>query len=744
MKLSDNRPNKRAWRNFNESRKYARSLNLTSREEWKLWIKSGNLPQDIPVNPAMVYASLGWLGWGDWLNTGNLAPKDRKYSSFDDARKFVRSLGLKGQTYWRKWSKSGNRPTHIPGDPHKIYHNSGWSGWGDWLGTRNLAPKDRNFRPFDDARCFVQSLNLKSLKEWATWAKSDDRPQDIPSAPNKTYKQNGWVDWGDFLRTGTLASQKILFKPFNEAQSYAHSLNLKSEKEWRLLSKKRKFPQDIPAKPDRTYAKFGWAGWGDWLGTGKIANQHRTFRLFSDAQIFAKSLHLAGKEDWAQWTATDLRPEDIPADPARVYAKEWISWADWLGCDIRWTIEEIRRFVTSLFPSIHTLSQVDLYIILQAKGLVNTQGASKDFIKYLLAGKLPKDELEKFCDRQPSVIDGLLSNEDSAAIPNNEFLIQNLSEDQACEKDLPIIETKDILAGVDSQIQSSYDEETVEYLIESRIAAIWRHVFLNESGAIEQLKQYSGDNIFAKEVSKRFVTQYQLTKDLEIPKGYSAKFLPNLMQRYIAYLLKTRKRIGNWSGTGSGKTISAILTSRVIQAKITIICCPNNVIDTWINEIKATYPDSIVYVKSLKIKNPGENRNVYILLNYEFFQQTAAEVQLKKFLNDNNLDFVVIDEIHYSKQRVELQISRRLKTLTSFLSQASLKNENLHVLGMSATPVINTLLEGKALLELITGVHHDDLRTQLTRDNCVALYKKLVLHGVRYVPQVFISTQPIC
>ncbi len=33
-------------------------------------------------------------------------------------------------------------------------------------------------------------------------------------------------------------------------------------------------PNDIPARPDRVYAKLGWEGWWDWLGTpsgsGKI------------------------------------------------------------------------------------------------------------------------------------------------------------------------------------------------------------------------------------------------------------------------------------------------------------------------------------------------------------------------------------------------------------------------------------------------------------------------------------------
>ena len=52
-----------------------------------------------------------------------------------------------------------------------------------------------------------------------------------------------------------------------------HSLGLQSETpEWREYCKSGKIPQDIPYKPYRTYKKE-WISWGDWLGTGRIADQ---------------------------------------------------------------------------------------------------------------------------------------------------------------------------------------------------------------------------------------------------------------------------------------------------------------------------------------------------------------------------------------------------------------------------------------------------------------------------------------
>ena len=54
-------------------------------------------------------------------------------------------------------------------------------------------------RPFAAARAFARSLNLTSYKAWQEWHKTDARPDDIPSGPHKTYKDQGWAGIGDWL-----------------------------------------------------------------------------------------------------------------------------------------------------------------------------------------------------------------------------------------------------------------------------------------------------------------------------------------------------------------------------------------------------------------------------------------------------------------------------------------------------------------------------------------------------------------
>jgi hypothetical protein len=95
-----------------------------------------------------------------------------------------------------------------------IFKDKGWSGYGDWLGTGRIANRSKRFRGFETARRFVQSQNLKSNKEWRAFCTSGHLPEDIPSNPDKGYYDNGWMDWGDWLGTGKVASSAIEYRTF--------------------------------------------------------------------------------------------------------------------------------------------------------------------------------------------------------------------------------------------------------------------------------------------------------------------------------------------------------------------------------------------------------------------------------------------------------------------------------------------------------------------------------------------------
>jgi hypothetical protein len=247
---------------FKKARANVRRLGLKSSTEWNTYCKSGKKPRDIPAGPQTIYADAGWAGMSDWLGTRRLAPG--KSRSFRQARTFARSLGLKSSTAWFDYCGSGKKPADIPYNPQFTYAEAGWAGYGDWLGTGRGAPG--TFRSFKLARNYVHRLGLKSRTQWNEYCASGKKPADIPAAPQAVYAEAGWAGYGDWLKTGTVATHLRQYRSFKEARAYVHGLGLKSETQWRAYCKSGKKPDDIPAHADRTYADAGWAGISNWLG----------------------------------------------------------------------------------------------------------------------------------------------------------------------------------------------------------------------------------------------------------------------------------------------------------------------------------------------------------------------------------------------------------------------------------------------------------------------------------------------
>src|SRR5829696_5910706 len=220
------------------------------------WCKSDQRPTDIPTRPDHTYED-EWQDMGDWLGTGSVAHKNRKWRPFEEARAFVRELGLGNAKDWQEWCKSGHRPMDIPTRPHKTYEDKGWQSWPDWLGT--------GYRPFGEAREFARRLGLQGGPEWKEWCKSGQKPKDIPANPDRVYEDKGWQDWGDWLGTGNIHPSNKEWRPFEEAREFMRGLGLRDRAEWRKWCKSDQRPKDIPTNPAKIY-KGRWRGIADWLG----------------------------------------------------------------------------------------------------------------------------------------------------------------------------------------------------------------------------------------------------------------------------------------------------------------------------------------------------------------------------------------------------------------------------------------------------------------------------------------------
>jgi len=164
---------------------------------------------------------------------------------------------------------------------------------------------------------------------------------------------------------------------------------------------------------------------------------------------------------------------------------------------------------------------------------------------------------------------------------------------------------------------------------------------------------------------------------------------------------------------------------------MTIIVCPNDVVDQWKDAIIKAYPDSAVTKGKVAFNvKLDDGRHQYMVLNYDKFSQDYSD-DLILNLVQQKIDFLVLDEIHFVKKRDDVDESQRHRRIAGLRTYIARKNENVKVLAMSATRVINDLTKGKSLLEILTGKIYHDVDTRPTTPNAVNMYQKFMLLSVR-------------
>ncbi len=335
------------------------------------------------------------------------------------------------------------------------------------------------------------------------------------------------------------------------------------------------------------------AGSGCPMCSGKMATPSTSLRtLYPDLAA-----------EWHFERNRKLTPDDVtPGSGKKVWwrcqvdsSHEWAavinSRCKGNGCPIcskGWSVLAIRRFVASLREHLLALTPAELYVLFQQNGLYTMSGKSKTFVKALATGRFPVEELDKFVAGEPSLVDQFIenpdhtlevseiearelldhegqfnssndvegsekSNLDKALLDGANASVEDAEEDG--EYTLPVVETREVLTTLGYITVSCADVEAVEFLISSALTKIWNHAFRDESAAVAQAEQVSG-NEYTERVRTQFLDEYRQAKKLVIPPGYAFQVdgrptFPNLMQRLVAIRVRDHKRAGNWSGTGA-------------------------------------------------------------------------------------------------------------------------------------------------------------------------------------------------
>ena len=247
---------------------------------------------------------------------------------FEKAREFVRGLGLKSQKEWREYLTSKSKPYNITSKPERVYQNVGWISFKDWIGT--LKDWDGKWEDFNIARDYVRSLKLQNQNEWNEYSKSNEKPCNIPSTPERAYKGKGWISLGDWL--GTNNEHRKDFLSFQEARNIVRSFGLKNQNDWRKWRKTKECPTNMPSQPEVHYKKMGWISFGDFIGS--TPDWDGTYLSYSEAKILIAKLCIRSRNEWLLYSKSEHKPKNIPSSPQTVYIDEWQGWGDFLSNNV--------------------------------------------------------------------------------------------------------------------------------------------------------------------------------------------------------------------------------------------------------------------------------------------------------------------------------------------------------------------------------------------------------------------------
>jgi hypothetical protein len=346
-----------ANRTFDEAKRFVHSLKLKNLIQWNLYIKGElphrkRMPKDIPTNPMLVYKENGWAGYGDWLGTYNIPPFQMEFRNFESARKFVRKLGLISSTEWiayckGDYSKLPEKPDDIPHSVARHYQDTGWLSYKDFLMDEKKQETYSKFLPYEEAKAFVNKLQLKNVMQWQRYLKGQfpelpKKPKNIPSNPTSIYQADGWIGMGDWLDNGAFPYANKDYMSFKEAKSFVRSLGLVTSQEWVAycqgeMTNLPEKPMGIPANVVKQYEKKGWKGFKDFLDTKKNRGILKESLPYDDARSISRSLGIKSGEEWLDFCKGKLkkkygsRPKNIPVHPEVVYLRDgWKGIKDWL------------------------------------------------------------------------------------------------------------------------------------------------------------------------------------------------------------------------------------------------------------------------------------------------------------------------------------------------------------------------------------------------------------------------------
>ena len=312
-------------------------------------------PDDIIIVDPDIIESLDvdYQTFNDAVSTRIWASVGRaNFISYMEAREQIKPLGIKSETEWRKRDENNVLLYNIPKAPHSYYLGKGWISWQHFLSKKTVVHYE-----FSVAK--EKSLAMRCVSQ-ADWKRKTSSIDEFPSNPEKTYSEDGWNGWSDFLGTPIIATNVREYLTFEECRQFMVEKKIKTKTQFD--KQKADFPINIPRAPQHKYSETGFKNWPHFL-----SQNDTDFLNYNEAKTLIQPMCLKSANEYREKFSKRELPDRLPSNPSQKYKdKGWESWGEFLGKTNFLSFSEATRRLKA-----HKLTSLARYKELIDEGILN-------------------------------------------------------------------------------------------------------------------------------------------------------------------------------------------------------------------------------------------------------------------------------------------------------------------------------------------------------------------------------------
>lgn len=605
--------------------------------------------------------------------------------------------------------------------------------------------KAHDFIDYKAARDLLRPFKLKSFGEYLNLRNSNaDIRRVCPAKPQNYY--NEWVSVYDFLSiTKTNLKEQELVVDGKRYVSYSKVLAFIKDREigskagWLAIVKPKGFPDDL-----NVYKGHGFRSYKYLFKDHQPADR---WAPYETAKGIVRARGINTQREYDEEKKAGILPKTLPSSPHIVYRAQWEGWELFLGqkkrmatyqecCEIVRgaqikTVQEYLELVSSFKGDVRLPSKPDKqyreFVSYAVMFGASTKNASMSSEKSLALLRRLEDRLGvSLSDLNDSEFLFLLNSTPEGKA----MLLYNMTLER-------VLDIKHSMKGSPFDMSAGFPEtfgNILAYLGQNNLNVIGSEdqslleLFNNivmarciQDGAYRESVKRAGTSELAHvaKVVEAVEAMPGLTEEQAAALGVEDL---NFMQKYCGWFLKQNNRLGNWSGTGAGKTLSAAYAAYVGHCKRVLVLTASQVISGWIKTLRAFRED--VVESKMDLEKPNAWANV---VNYEKIQ-TYNRVARVKNLVGHQYDMIIFDESHLFKASQGKSSFRRESI------EQLLKGYNGKFMLLSATPFVNNLKEALSAIKLISP--STNLSKQPVARNLIEYHRMFTKLGVRYVPKL--------